>query len=51
MISAGADILVAGTSSLFHAGGTLAANVALTNGAVDPGLRHRAAQTGKAVTA
>ena len=44
MIEAGADILVAGTSSLFHAGGTLAANVGRTNEAVAQGLQRRAAQ-------
>lgn len=50
MIEAGADILVAGTSSLFHPGGTLAANVARTNEAVAQGLRRRAAQNVEATT-
>lgn len=42
MVAAGADILVAGTSSLFHADGTLAENVAKLNEAVARGLERRA---------
>ncbi len=42
MVAAGADVLVAGTSSLFHTSGSLAANTARVNEAVREGLARRA---------
>jgi ribulose-phosphate 3-epimerase len=41
MVAAGADILVAGTSSLFHRGGTLAENRARLDEAISDGLGQR----------
>jgi ribulose-phosphate 3-epimerase len=41
MVAAGADILVAGTSSVFHPDGTLAENAARTRQAIAAGLRLR----------
>jgi ribulose-phosphate 3-epimerase len=43
MVAAGADILVAGTSSWFNASGTLAENVRLTDEAIAAGLKMRKA--------
>lgn len=45
MVAAGADILVAGTSSWFHRGGTLQENVARAREAVSSGLRQRRQRT------
>ncbi len=42
MVAAGADILVAGTSSIFHPGGTLPENGAHTRQAIAAGLKMRA---------
>jgi ribulose-phosphate 3-epimerase len=42
MVAAGADILVAGTSSVFHPGGTLVENAARTRRAIAEGLSRRA---------
>ncbi|MEI6083151.1 MAG: ribulose-phosphate 3-epimerase [Verrucomicrobiota bacterium] len=44
MVAAGADILVAGTSSLFHRDGTLADNAVRMQTAINEGLAQRAAQ-------
>ncbi len=44
MVAAGADILVAGTSSWFHRGGTLAANVQRTRKCILDGLEVRERQ-------
>ncbi len=41
MVAAGADILVAGTSSLFHAGGTLRENLEKTDKAILAGMEMR----------
>ena len=41
MVAAGADILVAGTSSLFHAGATLRENLAKTDEAILTGITMR----------
>ena len=41
MVAAGADILVAGTSSWFDAGGSLAENVRKTEEAIAAGLKMR----------
>ncbi len=41
MVAAGADILVAGTSSWFHAGGSLTENVRQTEEAIAAGLKMR----------
>jgi ribulose-phosphate 3-epimerase len=41
MVAAGADILVAGTSSIFHSGGSLAENVAKIRTAIAAGLAQR----------
>jgi ribulose-phosphate 3-epimerase len=53
MVSAGADILVAGTSSVYRAGISFAENVRLTRDAISQGLQHRAEGSGgrKAVAA
>jgi ribulose-phosphate 3-epimerase len=47
MVAAGADILVAGTSSLFSRSGTLAENAARLRQAIDQGLRDREQAGGK----
>jgi ribulose-phosphate 3-epimerase len=41
MVAAGADILVAGSSSIFHSGGTLLENTAKTRQAIAEGLSRR----------
>jgi ribulose-phosphate 3-epimerase len=45
MVAAGGDILVAGTSSLFHKDSTLAENVATTRAAIRTGLSMRPTET------
>jgi ribulose-phosphate 3-epimerase len=45
MVEAGADMLVAGTSSIFHKDATLAGNVAKLNAAVAKGLERRSANS------
>jgi len=47
MVAAGADILVAGTSSLFHPDGSLRENLGKTNEAIAEGLARRLAPAGK----
>jgi ribulose-phosphate 3-epimerase len=47
MVAAGADILVAGTSSLFHPEGSLRENLGKTNEAIAEGLARRLAPVGK----
>ena len=49
MVAAGADVLVAGTSSLFAKGGTLDENVKRLNDAVVKGLARRGASDGTGV--
>jgi ribulose-phosphate 3-epimerase len=44
MVAAGADILVAGTSSIFHGGGGLAQNAARIQTAIDLGVKERSGQ-------
>ena len=41
MVAAGADILVAGTSSIFHAGGTKSENIKKMQNAIDRGMAKR----------
>jgi hypothetical protein len=47
MVAAGADILVAGTSSVYHPGASLAENVRRTRAAIAQGLAMRATLTRK----
>lgn len=45
MVAAGADMLVAGTSSVFHSSGTIAANMARTRQSISEGLAARSGGT------
>jgi ribulose-phosphate 3-epimerase len=51
MVQAGADILIAGTSSLYHSGGTLEQNIVLLNQAVATGYALRTGKSAEGVTA
>ena len=47
MVAAGADILVAGTSSVFHAGASPGVNMAKTRAAIEEGLAGRVPHSGQ----
>ena len=50
MVEAGADILIAGTSSLYHPGGTLEENIAKLNDAVALGFARRTTRVSEGAT-